>query len=99
MSVAPTPYATNTLTDLLYCKLKRQPKRIVFTDGEDIKVLRVAARMVSMEIGVPILLGNKEKIHGFLIAGYVWDLNYYVKFKPTILLKAVDGAPPGMDIT
>ena len=63
MSFAPTPYATNTLTDLLYCKLKRQPKRIVFTDGEDIKVLRVAARMVSMEIGVPILLGNKEKIH------------------------------------
>ena len=53
----------NTLTDLLYRKLKRQPKRIVFTDGEDIKVLRVAARMVSMEIGVPILLGNKEKIH------------------------------------
>ena len=52
----------NALTDMLYRKLKRHPKRIVFTDGEDIKVLRVAQRMVAMEIGVPILLGNKEKI-------------------------------------
>ena len=53
----------NALTDMLYRTLKRHPKRIVFTDGEDIKVLRVAQRMVTMEIGVPILLGNKEKIH------------------------------------
>mgnify|MGYP000970263080 FL=1 len=49
----------NALTDMLYRTLKRHPKRIVFTDGEDIKVLRVAQRMVAMEIGVPILLGNK----------------------------------------
>jgi phosphate acetyltransferase len=42
--------------------LKSQPKRIVFPDGEDIRVLRVAARMVAMEIGVPILLGNKKRI-------------------------------------
>ena len=53
----------NALTSMLYSKLKRQPKRIVFTDGEDIRVLRVAQRMVAMEIGVPILLGNREKIH------------------------------------
>lgn len=52
-----------------------------------------------LEGELPNFNGNKEKIHGFLIAGYVWDLNYYVKFKPTILLKGVDGAPPGMDIT
>ena len=43
-------------------RLKEQPKRIVFTDGEDIRVIRSAARMVAMEIGVPILLGNKNRI-------------------------------------
>ncbi|MFK7910736.1 MAG: phosphate acyltransferase [Akkermansiaceae bacterium] len=42
--------------------LKRHPKRIVFPDGEDIRVLHTAARMVTMEIGVPILLGNKQRI-------------------------------------
>ncbi|MCP5536085.1 MAG: hypothetical protein H7A51_07585 [Akkermansiaceae bacterium] len=54
--------AANPLTAKLYQTLKRHPKRIVFADGEDIRVIRVAARMVAMEIGVPILLGNKEKI-------------------------------------
>ncbi len=46
----------------LCLKLKKHPKRIVFPDGEDIRVLRVASRMVEMEIGVPILLGNKKRI-------------------------------------
>ncbi|MGB1259890.1 MAG: phosphate acyltransferase [Akkermansiaceae bacterium] len=50
-------------TEKLYSHLKKHPKRIVFADGEDIRVLRVAEKMVSMEIGVPILLGNRERIH------------------------------------
>jgi type IX secretion system PorP/SprF family membrane protein len=49
--------------------------------------------------GLPDFINNKERIHGFLIAGYVWDINPYLKFKPTILLKAVNGAPPGVDVT
>lgn len=53
----------NTLTARLYKTLKRHPKRIVFTEGEDIRVLRVAARMVELEIGVPILLGDRARIH------------------------------------
>lgn len=52
----------NSLTEKLYSQLELQPKRIVFADGEDIRVLRVAARMVEMEIGVPILIGDREKI-------------------------------------
>ncbi len=52
----------NVLTADLFAPLKRHPKRIVFADGEDIRVLRVAARMVELEIGVPILLGNRERI-------------------------------------
>jgi len=53
----------NELTAKLYQTLKRHPKRIVFADGEDIRVLRVAARMVELEIAVPILLGNRQRIH------------------------------------
>lgn len=53
----------NALTSKLYSKLRRHPKRIVFADGEDLRVLRVAARMVEMEVMVPILLGKREKIH------------------------------------
>jgi len=52
----------NLFTQSLFDKLKRHPKRIVFTEGEDSRVLRVAEKMVSMEIGVPILLGNAERI-------------------------------------
>jgi phosphate acetyltransferase len=52
----------NPLTAKLYDTLKRHPKRIVFADGEDIRALRVAAQMVAMEIGVPILLGNRQRI-------------------------------------
>lgn len=50
------------LLEKLCLKLKRHPKRIVFPDGEDARVVRTAARMVAMEIGVPILLGNKQRI-------------------------------------
>lgn len=42
--------------------LRRHPKRIVFPEGEDIRVIRVAARLVAEGGIVPILLGNKEKI-------------------------------------
>ena len=63
MSTDSIPQQANSLTATLYQTLKRHPKRIVFTDGEDMRVIRVAARMVAMEIAAPILLGNKEKIH------------------------------------
>ncbi len=34
-----------------------------------------------------------ERLHYFLIAGYVFDLSENVKFKPATLVKAVSGAP------
>lgn len=58
----------NALTSKLYDTLKVHPKRIVFADGEDIRVIRVAARMVKLEIGVPILIGNREKIFAMAAA-------------------------------
>jgi type IX secretion system PorP/SprF family membrane protein len=48
---------------------------------------------------LPDFINNKEKQHAFLIAGAVFDLSYYTKFKPTILVKAVSGAPIGAEVT
>lgn len=48
---------------------------------------------------LPKFADNVERQHAFLIAGTLIDVSNYVKFKPSILLKAVNGAPPGMDVT
>ncbi len=41
----------------------------------------------------------KEKMNFYLITGYVWDINDDLKFKPTILAKAVKGAPLQLDFS
>ncbi|WP_035672723.1 type IX secretion system membrane protein PorP/SprF [Flavobacterium sp. 83] len=41
----------------------------------------------------------KEKINYYLIAGYVFDLNDYIKFKPAVLAKMVEGAPLQADVS
>jgi type IX secretion system PorP/SprF family membrane protein len=41
----------------------------------------------------------KEKINYYLIAGYVFDLNNSIKFKPALLTKMVEGAPLQVDVS
>ncbi len=57
----------NSFTQPLFDQLKRHPKRIVFPEGEDERILRVAAKFVELELGVPILLGNREKIFAMAV--------------------------------
>jgi len=52
----------NSFTQPLFDQLKRHPKRIVFPEGEDERILRVAAKFVELGLGIPILLGDREKI-------------------------------------
>lgn len=40
-----------------------------------------------------------ERLHYFLIAGYVFDLNQNLKFKPATLFKAVGGSPLQWDVS
>lgn len=40
-----------------------------------------------------------EKINYYLIGGYVFDLNYYLKLKPAFLTKVVQGAPLQVDLS
>ncbi|MFB3389947.1 type IX secretion system membrane protein PorP/SprF [Flavobacterium sp. LAR06] len=41
----------------------------------------------------------KEKINYYFMAGYVFDLNYDIKFKPALLTKMVQGAPLQVDVS
>ncbi|SPE32079.1 putative fused malic enzyme oxidoreductase; putative phosphotransacetylase [Candidatus Sulfopaludibacter sp. SbA6] len=43
-------------------KAQKQPKRIVFTEGEEGKILRACQILLDEKIAVPILLGNEKKI-------------------------------------
>ena len=56
-------------------KLKESPKRIVFTEGTDARMLEASARLLSGTFLTPILVGNPEEVHaaaekaGFNIRG------------------------------
>ncbi|MGI6782554.1 MAG: phosphate acetyltransferase [Acholeplasmataceae bacterium] len=43
-------------------KLKGQNKRIVFTEGEDIRVLTAAARLLNEGVLVPVVLGRRDAV-------------------------------------
>lgn len=61
-SLSPEVPALNAFTRPLIEALSRHPKRIVFTEGEDLRVLKAAAQLVAAEAATPILLGDKERI-------------------------------------
>jgi phosphotransacetylase len=50
------------VTRYLLDQLRRHPKRVVFTEGEDARVIEAAARLVQEEVVAPILLGDRAKI-------------------------------------
>ncbi|MDP0490773.1 MAG: phosphate acyltransferase [Verrucomicrobiota bacterium JB023] len=72
---APNWSQPDVFTGPLIESLKRHPKRIVFSEGEDERVIRVAGEMVRQELGIPILLGKKEKIRAMAA-----DLGVSLKF-------------------
>jgi len=41
----------------------------------------------------------KEQMNFYFITGYVWDINTFLKFKPTLLTKVVQGAPLQIDLS
>jgi len=41
----------------------------------------------------------RERMNWYFITGYVWDLNTFLKFKPTLLTKWVQGAPLQVDVS
>lgn len=53
----------NDFTRPILKHLKNHPKRLVFPEGEDVRLLRVAQRLVEEEAVIPILIGRKAVIH------------------------------------
>ena len=43
-------------------KLQRHPKRIVFPEGTEPRVLQAARQFYSLRLGIPILLGDRTKV-------------------------------------
>jgi malate dehydrogenase (oxaloacetate-decarboxylating)(NADP+) len=46
----------------IYEKAQKNPKRIVFPEGEEIKIMKAASLCVDEGMAHPVLLGNKERI-------------------------------------
>ena len=51
-----------SLIDNLVLRLKRHLKRVVFPEGADPCILLTAHKFSSKQIGIPILVGDKNKI-------------------------------------
>jgi type IX secretion system PorP/SprF family membrane protein len=48
--------------------------------------------------GLAIEQLNREEVHIFFMAGYVFDVNRIVKFKPSVLTRFVSNAPVSFDL-
>ena len=61
--------------DFLISKLKKHPRKIVFTEGTDARILEASARLLSGTFLTPVLVGNPEEVRaaaedaGFNIRG------------------------------
>jgi phosphate acetyltransferase len=63
MSDFPTePQSGSDVVRYLLDQLRRHPKRVVFTEGEDVRIIEAAARLVKEEVVAPNLLGNRDRI-------------------------------------
>jgi phosphate acetyltransferase len=51
-----------SLIPKLVARLQRHPKRVVFTEGGDPRVLQAARQWVTRKMGVPFLIGNRATI-------------------------------------
>ncbi len=52
----------NQLSRVIGSKARKDPKRIVFADAENIKILKVAQLVMEEQVAYPILLGKEDKI-------------------------------------
>ena len=52
----------NQLSRVISSKARKDPKRIVFADAENIKILKVAQLVMEENVAYPILLGKEDKI-------------------------------------
>jgi malate dehydrogenase (oxaloacetate-decarboxylating)(NADP+) len=66
------------LMRIIFNKARSAPKRIVFSEGEEAKIIRAAAEIQQQGLGEPILLGRPE-----VVAGVVAELG--LDFQPRVI--------------
>ena len=71
----------NSIQRVITHKAKSNPKKVVFAEADEIKILKAAQIVKDEGIAIPILLGNKEKILS-LIEEYSLDLSDCVLLDP-----------------
>ena len=52
-------------------KLRKHPKRVVFPEGDEPRILAAAAEFVSLGLGIAVLLGDREKVEAAAKAHHV----------------------------
>lgn len=52
----------NQLSRVISAKARKDPKRVVFADGENVKIIKTAQLVFEEGVGFPILLGAEKKI-------------------------------------
>jgi phosphate acetyltransferase len=52
-------------------KLERHPKRVVFPEGEELRILQAARQFYALRLGAPIVLGDEGKIREVAVAANV----------------------------
>ena len=52
----------NRITRLLIAKSKQDPKKIVYVEADRLDLLKAAQTVYEEGIGIPILIGRKERI-------------------------------------
>lgn len=65
----------------VYEKLRRHPKRIVFPEGDDPRVVRAAQQFYEQELGIPVLLGQRDVIERVALAEGI-DLDHVAIINP-----------------
>jgi malate dehydrogenase (oxaloacetate-decarboxylating)(NADP+) len=61
----------NQLIRILGNKARREPKRIVFAEADNIKILKTAQIVYDEGVAYPILLGNESKIRGIAAENHI----------------------------
>jgi malate dehydrogenase (oxaloacetate-decarboxylating)(NADP+) len=61
----------NQLSRVLGNKARQEPKRVVFADAENAKILKTAQLVLEEKVGYPILLGDEKKIKKIALANSV----------------------------
>lgn len=61
----------NQLFHSIVLKAKQNPKRVVFPEGNNIKILRAASEVSREGIAMPILLGNPEEIQRIISDNHI----------------------------